>query len=58
MIQPLTVYGLVGVILLIDLYFYCRGGKEATITAWIQATKTRCACAAFGLGLLFGHLFL
>lgn len=55
---PYILYGGVAVILVADAALYLKGGKPATITAWIQATKTRSVVAAFGIGVLFGHLFL
>lgn len=54
----LALFGGVAAILLVDLWFYLRGGYEATITAWVKASRLVTAVVAFLLGCLFGHLFL
>lgn len=59
MIAPLILFGGVIAILLADLWLYLRrGGYEATITAWVKASRMATAIVAFLLGTLFGHLFL
>lgn len=55
---PYILYGGVVVVLICDLVLFLLGGKPATITNWIQETKTRVAVAAALIGILFGHLFL
>ena len=44
--------------LAVDLVLYMRGGYKATISGWIASSSSRAGVAGFGLGALFGHLFL
>lgn len=58
MIQPLILYGIIVIILFLDLILYKRGGYKSTITKWILDNPNRAGIFGFLMGCLFGHLFL